>query len=72
MLETKNKVEINDIEQLNEILGKYNLSIEVLQDIDKRISNWLASGGNIDDNYIWQQCKYVENIINICNISKAK
>lgn len=40
------------------------LPAPVIQDIDKRISDWLASGGSIEDSYIKQQYRYAENVIN--------
>lgn len=36
---------------------------EVLVDIDKRIGDWLASGGSIDDGYIKQQFRYAEGFL---------
>ena len=39
------------------------LLFEVLQDIDKRIGDWLASGGKIKDSYIKQQFKYAERFL---------
>lgn len=46
-----------------EDLFKYNLPKEVLQDIDKRITDWIASGGKEDDPYIKQQLRFAERFI---------
>lgn len=50
---------INSIEDLT----KYNLPVEVLKDVDKRIGDWLASGGKEDDPYIKQQLNYASKFI---------
>lgn len=55
-------VEINNIADLTNQAHK--LPIVVLQDIDNRITDWIAAGGKHDDNYIKQQCKYAERVIN--------
>lgn len=46
-------------------LSKYAhlLPVHVLSDIDKRISDWLASGGKEEDNYIKKQYRYAENVL---------
>lgn len=41
----------------------YLLPHVVLVDIDKRIGDWLASGGSIEDGYIKQQFRYAEKVI---------
>lgn len=40
----------------------HKLPLEVLQDIDKRIGDWLASGGKEDDPYVWQQLRYAQGV----------
>lgn len=57
-------VEINNLEDMLKVIGNYNIPINVLLDVDNRIKDWLASGGKEDDNYIINQCKYIERIIN--------
>lgn len=38
------------------------LAVIVLADVDKRITDWKASGGKDTDPYIEQQARYVENM----------
>ena len=54
-------MKINTIEDLL----KAKLPVEVVRDIEKRITDWLASGGSEDDPYIKQQFRYAENILRI-------
>ncbi|MEG2289077.1 MAG: hypothetical protein RSA29_04545 [Clostridium sp.] len=44
-------------------LCKYEIPHEVLKDINKRITDWLASGGKEDDPYIKQQFRYAERFV---------
>lgn len=46
-----------------EDLIKVNLPVEIIKDIDKRVTDWLATGGNEDDPYVRQQFKYAENFL---------
>ena len=46
------------------------LPTEVMQDIDKRVGDWLAMGGGEDDPYIHQQLKYAENILNLMEVAE--
>lgn len=50
---------INTIEDLL----KARLPAEVIRDIEKRITDWLATGGSEDDPYIKQQFRYAENFL---------
>ena len=38
------------------------MPIHVLQDVDKRIADWLAAGGKHTDGYIKQQVRYMQNV----------
>lgn len=39
------------------------MPLNILQDIDHRVSDWFASGGGDNDSYIWQQVRYAKNYI---------
>lgn len=52
-------MKINTIEDLL----KAKLPVEVIRDIEKRITDWLATGGSKDDPYIKQQFRYAENFL---------
>ncbi|MBO1515035.1 DUF6877 family protein [Metabacillus bambusae] len=49
------------LEELNNIA--HQLPLEVLKDVDKRIGDWLASGGNEHDPYIEQQLRFAKRFI---------
>ena len=49
------------IERINNVA--HLLPIEVLTDINTRITDYLSVGGNIDDEYIGQQLRFVNNFI---------
>lgn len=51
------------LEQINKIASQ--LPLEVLQDINKRVGDWLASGGNENDPYIGQQLRFAENYLKV-------
>lgn len=44
------------LQQINEIASK--LPLPVLQDINNRIRDWIASGGEENDEYIGQQLRF--------------
>ncbi|MCM6930309.1 hypothetical protein NE261_00555 [Enterococcus italicus] len=39
-----------------------DFALKVLMDVDKRITDWRASGGGDHDAYIEQQVRYAENV----------
>lgn len=55
-------IKIETIDDLYSNLNK--LPSIVVQDIDRRITDWLASGGKNTDAYIKQQFRYAENVMN--------
>lgn len=61
----------NKMTALEKLVEIYTfLPLEVMQDIDKRVGDWLASGGNEDDPYIHQQLRYAENVLNIMEVAE--
>ncbi|MGX7025837.1 DUF6877 family protein [Vagococcus hydrophili] len=42
-----------------------NIALVVLTDVDKRISDWKASGGKDEDSYMEQQARYVEHVADV-------
>lgn len=52
---------MNYLEEISKISSQ--LPIPVLEDINKRICDWLASGGKEDDMYIEQQLKYAMRFV---------
>lgn len=59
----KQKIVINSLADVM----SHNVPVCVLQDISKRISDWLASGGTMEDDYIKQQYRFVERYLNSKN-----
>ncbi|WMJ79559.1 hypothetical protein RBU49_11730 [Clostridium sp. MB40-C1] len=52
-------MKINSISDLD----KYSIPSVVLEDINKRITDWLVAGGKEDDLYIKQQLRYAEKFV---------
>lgn len=57
-------MKINTHEDFNNAILNYNIPTEILLDVKNRIGDWTSSGGSLDDPYIKQQWKYIENYIN--------
>lgn len=51
----------NPLEEINKIA--HRLPPLVLQDINQRIGDWLATGGNDDDPYIEQQLRFARRFV---------
>ncbi|EEM02030.1 hypothetical protein bmyco0002_56490 [Bacillus pseudomycoides] len=54
------------LQQINKIASQ--LPLPVLQDINQRVGDWLASGGNENDEYIGQQLRYAQRIVEVGNL----
>lgn len=51
------------LEQINKLASQ--LPLEVLQDINQRVGDWLATGGNENDPYIGQQLRFAKNYLKV-------
>lgn len=58
-------MKITNHEEFNEAVLKYNIPSEILLDIKGRIGDWLLGGGSLDDPYIKQQYRFIENYVNL-------
>ena len=52
---------MNAMEEFNKLADK--LPMAILEDIHRRIGDWLASGGKENDPYIEQQLRYAKRFI---------
>ena len=53
------------IDSMEDLTANRNLlHTYAVDDINKRIADWLSMGGTLEDGYIKQQCIYAQNIIN--------
>lgn len=57
-------IAINSIEEMSKAIRKHNVPLEVQQDVNQRITDWVSMGGSIDAPYLKQQFRFVENFIN--------
>ncbi len=57
------RIKINNFEDIVKYSGY--VPVEALNDVNRRITDWIASGGKQDDPYIKQQFRYIENIVNM-------
>ena len=61
---------IKETRKISEIYN-FNLPIDVLEDINKRITDWIASGGEEKDQYIQRQIEYAEQIHNLVKTKES-
>lgn len=55
-------IKISNAEELSSNLDK--LPNHVVDDINKRMADWLSSGGNVEDDYIKRQYRYAQDVAN--------
>ncbi|MFY0519270.1 DUF6877 family protein [Lysinibacillus sp. UGB7] len=58
---------INEVRTVAHILPK-----EAIEDIEKRMSDWMLSGGNDDDPYMYQQSHYAKELASYCEMKTLK
>ena len=56
------QIKINSLEELSKYSDR--LPLDVYEDITKGVSDWVLSGGKVDDPYVKQQLRYAENVLN--------
>ncbi|MDM8265627.1 hypothetical protein QUW44_00360 [Limosilactobacillus pontis] len=55
---------MNDgIKKINQLLEEYEFPIKIVLDVKQRLGDWLVSGGQPTDGYVWQQVRCLENCI---------
>ena len=56
--------QLNDgIEKINQLIEEYDFPIKIELDVKQRLEDWLVSGGQPTDSYVWQQVRCLENCI---------
>ena len=45
------------------MLEEYEFPIKIVLDVKQRLGDWLVSGGQPTDSYVWQQVRCLENCI---------
>lgn len=55
---------MNDgIKKINQLIEEYDFPIKIELDVKQRLGDWLVSGGQPTDGYVWQQVRCLENCI---------
>lgn len=53
------------MDELNYLVSNYNIPSHITEDVSRRVTDWIASGGNEDDSYIMQQVRYIKNYLKV-------
>lgn len=51
------------MEHIKELINMYDFPLDALQTIRVRLGDWFVSGGKPTDGYVWQQARYLENLV---------
>lgn len=51
------------VKKINRLLEEYDFPAKTVLDIKQRLGDWLVSGGQPTDSYVWQQVRCLENCI---------
>lgn len=55
------------MDELNYLVLNYKIPFHITEDVSRRVTDWIASGGNEDDSYIMQQVRYIKNYLKVTN-----
>lgn len=61
---------IKETRKISEIYD-FKLPVDVLEDINRRITDWIASGGKEEDPYIQRQIEYAEQVHNFIKVKEG-
>ena len=51
------------MERINQLFDEYDFPLNAIQMVRERLGDWFISGGKSTDGYVWQQARYLENLI---------
>ena len=54
---------MNGMEKINKLIEEYDFPLNALQEVRLRLGDWFLAGGHPDDSYVYQQARYLENLI---------
>ena len=55
------------MDELNNLVLNYDIPSHITEDVNRRVTDWIASGGNEDDSYIIQQVRYIRHYLKVTN-----
>lgn len=51
------------MEKIQQLLEENDYSIAQVNQIRARLGDWFMAGGGPNDDYVWQQVRYLENLV---------